>query len=65
MLTTYTSHVSRVRYHFERFDMPAVMAPRIGLKVIFFSAASNNVSKNSIVGNTQETVGTRSEENFC
>ena len=56
---------SSLRYHLVRFEMPAVMAFRIGVKVASFSAASSEVSRNSIVGKTREMVGTRSEENTC
>ncbi len=45
--------------------MPAVMASCIGLNVGSFLVASNDVSKNSIVGNTWEMVGMCSEENCC
>ena len=48
-----------------RFKMPAVMALRIGANEGSFSAALQEVSKNSMVGNTQEMVGMRSEENTC
>jgi hypothetical protein len=65
LLTAYTGQASSLRYHFVRFEIPAVMAFRIGANVGFFSAASSEVSRNSIVGKTRETVGTRSEENAC
>ncbi len=45
--------------------MPAVMASQIGQNVESFSAAFNNVSKNSMVGNMWEIVGMCSEENCC
>jgi hypothetical protein len=45
--------------------MLAVMALQMGVKVASFSAASREVSKNSMVGKTQEMVGTHSEENCC
>jgi hypothetical protein len=63
--TIYTGQVSSFRYHFVRFEIPASMAGRIVLKVESFSAASSEVSKNSIIGKTRKTVGTRSEENSC
>jgi hypothetical protein len=45
--------------------MPAVMAFQIGTNMIFFSTASRDVSRNSIVGKMRETVGMHSEENTC
>jgi hypothetical protein len=45
--------------------MPAVMALQIGANIVSLSAASSKESKNSIAGNTQDTVGTLSEENCC
>ena len=41
------------------------MADLIDLNLGSFRAASNDESKNSMTGNTRETVGVRSEEKRC
>ena len=65
LLTAYTWQASSFQYHLVRFEIPAIMAFRIGAKVTCFSAAFSDMSRNSLVGKTPKTVGTHSEENAC